>query len=104
MPLAAGLQGLFGQAPGAAHLVYANTFVGKAPKGNEAKNTLRSGYIAILRTPEVAVENVRLFVVNNELRVGTSVKDNDAFDACDYMLLHGKRRTARRSPSSSASS
>jgi hypothetical protein len=94
-PLSAGLQGLFGQTNGAAHLVYANTFVGKSSTSADAKNYLRSGYVAVLRAPEPGLDRGQLLVVNNELRVGASLGNNAAFDGCDYLLLRVEVREDR---------
>jgi hypothetical protein len=93
-PLASGLQSLFGETSGGAHLVYANSFVGASDTSSGAKY-LQSGYVVIIRAPHGQVDTGQLYVVNNELREGNSLTDNKTFTKFDYMLLHTEVREDR---------
>jgi hypothetical protein len=90
-PLAAGIQTLFGGG-GGMHLGYQNTFVGS---GGEAANFMEQGYIALIRMTGDPTLSSRLFVVNDELREGTSAEQSTAFERADFMLLHVEIRDQR---------
>ena len=90
-PLSKGIQTLFG-GTGGMHLGFHDTFVGAG-----GHNELTNGYMALIHATERKVDPKSLFVVEDELRVGTGLKDGEhaPFQQNDFMLIHVEVRPDR---------
>lgn len=77
-PLTAGIQQLFTSGNGQVHIGLKQDF---------AAGELKQGYVVVIRATEKQIAKDDLWVVDKQLRIGSSLDDNEAFEKYDYMLL-----------------
>jgi hypothetical protein len=92
LPIASGVQDLLGGADGKIHLGMHQSFTGK---GGGGSNVLSPGYIAIIRGAEKDYPVDRLWVRNDQLRIGNSQETSGPLSGVTYMLFRIESRTER---------
>jgi hypothetical protein len=92
LPIASGVQDLVGGGNGAIHLGVHQSFTGE---GGGGANLLRPGYIAVIRGSQREYPPERLWIANDQLRIGATQESSEPLTGVTYMLFRIEARAER---------